>query len=573
MAFQSDGGSWTGHMDVRDGDGGVIYAVDREVDVAEGAAHVVDTVTNLTNGDLGMFVEHDLGFADAGLATVYLGGDGNPVAFGAKNPFNPTVFVPLGGVGVGLTVDDDAFRQQSNLLALDRDSAFGPTHRVGMNTLRLDVPAGASHAMRWSIYALPSSDYFDFVNRVRTDWNVMTPNTPIPGPYVFANPVETFAEDPGDAGAGAPDAAFSNWVAHAQQSPPYAFVFGTWTNLGIVPRPQGLGVEITGPTFANYRAELRDEVAKIRALTPGVKILVYVHMFYDSPLVDGGDGYPPSEWITLAVVGRYVDSFGGRFAQAGGILPTSDSGTAPDFGADFRAMLDALLASGGDPGLGVDGFYIDETAYPGNLASDPVTHNAWDGVSALVDPATFAVQSRVGSIPLLAQSYQDDLFGSLRARGVPLLGNFPPVTRAAGQASWPRFVETENAIAQTSYSHLYTPVVFSSFTQSYAMHDVRDRLDFGGLWVVTGFGDGLNLADHFFPLTVRGIHGGWIAGDERIITSRSGSFGWRGGTYEVRTWTYDRSGALLDASPPWVPATGASAIDVPPDGIVVLERR
>ena len=66
------------------------------------------------------------------------------------------------------------------------------------------------------------------------------------------------------------------------------------------------------------------------------------------------------------------------------------------------------------------------------------------------------------------------------------------------------------------------------------------------------------LTEHMYPITPLELHEGWIAGQERIITKRSGLFGW-GDQSRHEVHAYDENGReLRDFNSPLVQRDGTN---------------
>jgi hypothetical protein len=314
------------------------------------------------------------------------------------------------------------------------------------------------------------------------------------------------------------------------------------------------------PSFADYRNYLRaDVIGRIRRLMPGIQVGIYEHMFYNWPQANPRQ-YEDS-WIINASGKPHIETWRNRYSRSIGVYPT----TANSFGAAFRK---ALLAQQQE--FRVEGFYFDETNYPGRIG-DPITYGAWDRRSAILDPGTFAIRRKIGYFGLLSADYKRKLFSDLRRSGLWLLGNDQPYLFSENRDNWPRFTETDN-LPNAYRAHLYTPLAFSYGFERYTVQDLRDRLNLGVIYCVTGPNDRLGIVHKFFPITPLEIHSGWIQGRERIIIIRSGKFGWTDGAYRARLWRYDAAGKLVEDDPPWREGTGLAAISVPDGGIAILER-
>ncbi|MFO1019152.1 MAG: hypothetical protein U0903_00405 [Planctomycetales bacterium] len=497
-----------------------------------------EELTNLTDEEQGMMWRQEFLFP-APLESVSLAGDDDPSVLQTRLPANPSVFTSLGSFGVGMIAEDDVLRTQAI-------EAYDPaTGRLSLRTERLLVPPKETVTLRWSLYALPGADYYDFINQVRRDWKV---GFPLAGAYWWD------AQN----GISASDDDLTTWLeAHR----PAAAVIGSWVDYRQKkPRTVGLGPGVLSEEFADYRQRLAKYIERLHRLQPDLKVLVYEHPFYNWPEKQAGEFR--ESWIVKADGERFFLPANSNDTQAAGVFPSVGS----EYGEAFRRTLVELRKQ-----LKVDGFYLDETTHPGRLA-DPLTYGTSDNVTAILDPRTFAIRAKVGNLPLLSRGYLEELVEQLREADLLVLGNFAPATERQNRETWPRFVETDN-LKGCAAAHLYSPLAFSYSFERYTIQQVRDRLMHGLLWCVTGPKDRLGLTDHFFPITPVGLHAGSVWGKERIVTAVSGEFGWGEAEVGVRQWRYDSQGKLLDPEPDWQLFRGKQQIDIPPGGIVVLERR
>jgi hypothetical protein len=515
------------------------YAVKRRVRLLAGRAWIEDAITNLTDKDLGMMVRHELLLPGAP-AVVHLGGNDDPSQLQTIQPCNPTIFIPLGDVGLGLVAEDDVLREQGILLY----RAAAPL--ASLRTERLALPPRATVKLQWSSYALPKADYFDFVNRIRADWGVAPAR--LDGPYWW-HVMATL------------DATDAELQAFLERNAVHAAIVGSWLDVQRRDRPPlvGLGAGVMSDSFADYRQRVRAGVERIRRLRPGVRVGIYNHFFFNWPQA-GADQFRDS-WVLRKQGESYIEKFGGLYSPAVAVFPTLTN----SFGAAFKETLARQRQE-----LGVDGFYFDETNGPGRLP-DPITFGTWDRHSALLHPKTFAIEHKIGYINLLSKEYQTQLYDELRGQGLSLLGNDQPHFYSFNRDTWPRFTETENLRA-CYRAHLYTPLAFT-YGFDYTVETLRARLEYGLLCCVTTPKDRLGIVAKFFPITPLSIHQGWVHGQERVVTARSGKYGWAGEKYQARLWRYTTEGALVEENPPWRGADGLQAIDVPPRGIAILERR
>jgi hypothetical protein len=515
------------------------YHVERSVRFVNGRAWVLDRITNETKDDLGLMIRHEMLLPTQKAAVVHLAGDEDPSWSQRSEPSNPTVFIPMGGLSVGLVAEDDVFRLQAILSYSDSPA------RAGIRTERLAIPAGETITLQWSAYALSGTDYYDFINRVRRDWLV---RLKLDGPYWW-NALTRIDQN---------DDSLREWL---HKSRVFAAVIGSWVDKEKKEKQPtvALGAGVLDPMFANYREQLHNAVAKIHRLAPGVKVLIYNQLWFNWPEPD------PTRfqdaWITLRDGRRYVELWNGRYSRAPGAFPTSSN----SFGLTIRQTLVEERAA-----LGADGVYLDETTGPGRL-NDPITYNAWDRRSAILDPKTFAIQKKIGYLVLLSEDFYHTIVADLRKDGAGLLGNHQPQTYSFTRESWPRFTETDN-LRNSFQAQLYSPLAYSYRFENYTVQDLRDRLDVGLIYCVTGPGDKLGIVSKFFPITPVELHSGYVRGEERIITDRSGRFGWSDPKHEARLWRFRQDGTPVEVDPPWQILNGLVRVDVPAKGIAILER-
>ena len=132
-------------------------------------------------------------------------------------------------------------------------------------------------------------------------------------------------------------------------------------------------------------------------------------------------------------------------------------------------------------------------------------------------------------------------------RGKILVGNFSPETRSERRFRFPRFEETYSS-RWIALSHLYTPIQLGDMltyanTPKDMAADQRIAIKRGALYYHYCGGTGYpSLSSKMFPFTPVELHGGWLVGKERILTTVSGEFGWRGEKPDVEVFVFDELG-------------------------------
>jgi hypothetical protein len=177
-----------------------------------------------------------------------------------------------------------------------------------------------------------------------------------------------------------------------------------------------------------------------------------------------------------------------------------------------------------------------------------VTHGTWDGRScALGDDG--AVEAKLGLVNLLSEPAKLG-YASNAGQAGRVFGNVPPTTRQFTQRADLRMVETQQ-FAWGPMAHLTTPLAYVGQKTDFAT--VRTRIDEGLLTAGP-----LRLADvpvagarvdvdhdivaRMFPFTPEHLQPGTLRGRERIVTTQSGTHGWRACPGEVTTFRYDAGG-------------------------------
>jgi hypothetical protein len=113
------------------------------------------------------------------------------------------------------------------------------------------------------------------------------------------------------------------------------------------------------------------------------------------------------------------------------------------------------------------------------------------------------------------------------------VANGQPHTQTMTRLHFPRFVET-GSISHCATATLYSPIALGDHlterSQVDAYHVMLRALDFGCLYYwyndLTVIPTHPQLTHYMFPITPLELHEGYIIGQERIITNRSGLFGW-----------------------------------------------
>lgn len=492
---------WEGeHVEVASAAGGDGFEREREIERLPDRVEVRDTVVNTRDYGNVLAVRHAVPAANP---WTHLGGQLDPNVNYAYNPWNPTVFTPVGAAGLGLVVEDDLFRQQLTVNVY-------PNGTLGLDGVLCLAPH-ERRTLVWSVYPVRTPSYWDFINRVREDWRV---NRTVEGSFVWFTP---------DAVLAMPADRLRD--ALARQRTAIASLYGGWIDPRRKEKPPfiGFGTAVMRDEFADYRRRLEAAVRRLKDARPGLKVLAYFDAQRDSS-PDAAERFADGLLLDFRDRPERVD-WNGKFSPAWGMVPT----TGNSFG---KAMLDVAQAM---RALGADGLYWDEM--DGVDFREPrVTFREGEIHGCALDDVGFSANRPFGLANLLSEE------AKLRyAATGTILGNVPPTTRAFQSRPDLRMVEAQNDRAPWGpMAHLTTPLAFVGEHGDFAT--ARAKIDEGLLPVTAGFDVAHDMTARLFPFTPEYLQPGTLRGRERIVTTETGTHGWRHCAGDIRAFRYDAVG-------------------------------
>ena len=434
-----------------------------------------------------------------------LGGRPIPNKSGSKRaPENPSVVVLGEESGVGLIARDDVFRVHS------RVGFDGSAASLADNSLVLRPNIRYEH--EWLVVPLPKPDYWHFVNAMRRHFRT---NFTIPGSFCFFSLHRE-------------DVPLMPWDVEDyldRKSVRYVTVRLMAWYKGLFPH---------GPV--KRRADIRRVLALnkvVRALRPKLELLSYFNCF-DCARAKGDTVLWP-ECRILRPDGQ--QAYNGPSYPL--YFPTLDNAYGKEMDENIRWILNTV---------GADGLYWDCYSHSG-----AATHygEPWDGWSADIHPAKHTIVRKKSSVALISWPWREKATAALLSRWQPLVANHSPVTTSEMKYHFPRFVETAD-ISALSKAHLYTPIALGDHVTERNEVDcyrwMLDALDWGGLyyWYSAPIVPTRpTLTAYMFPFTPIELHSGYLIGQERILTNRSGLFGW-GDLSQFEVHAFDRVGKETD---------------------------
>jgi len=517
------------------------YRLDRTITTLFDHIDVEDTLTNLTDSDLGVIYRHEATLP-AKPQTVVLSGNEQSIGYGESIfPENPTAFAGNSTSAIGFLRRNDATRIQGKCF-VTRPDAAGAQY-IGISNDRLCLTSGASVKLRWAVYPLGSNDYWQFVNSARRTLNV---NFTIPGGFAFFYTESRFWNRTDEELADFVRARGARFIA---------------SGIGELPRTDGPFIYAHGTAIAiatRWASDTANLLSRWKSASPDVQSLIYFHC-YCSTEPGGPEKYADSRMIDSNGAHAYYD-YTDKTRYYPLYYPTLNNSYGKALGNYFDIVFNDI---------GATGIYWDEMSHT-NV--DYVSPTEWDGVTADIDPTTFRVIRRMSLISLLSQPWRYATVTRLQSEGRPLVANTMPLTETMASLHIPRFVETA-PLSMIHKSQLYTPVgvgdsVINERTEEDVVLQIRRHIDHAALYYYYNGRIPIthpNLTSCMFPFTPIEIRPGVMIGKERILVSKPGVYGWADGRSPAKTIVFDDKGREVDAvkyiEPTEIP--GAVALRLP----------
>ena len=465
------------------------------------AVIIQDTFTNLTGKPLPLMHRHEVVLAGTRRGLWINGLERRGSKISSSAPSNPTTYATTDRHGMGLLPLDDVFRVHIT------NYAFADAAGIADNNLVLRP--GAKYTAEWAVIPTTKPDYWRFINSAR---RLVGANFPIPWLFAFLRNgphTDSWSDD------------------KVRDFLTYKDATMVCASLGY-PRYKGRIPQGTAFQFIPHDS-YRKSFARWRKLHPNACYVVYFHCYIDVR-DEAPELYRDSR--VLRPDGKQGD-YGKSIYKL--FFPTETN----TYGAAIKKNVDIILDE-----IGADGVYWDEHEY-----SRMHYHygKPWDGCSGDIDPRTMQVKRLKSSVTLLTAPWRLKLAKYIQSRG-PLFGNGVPYTRAMAALHFPCFVET-GSITNCTQAHLYSPVALGDHlterSEEDAYRDMLAALDYGCIYC--WYNDLLvvpthhHLTRYMYPATPLELHAGYFIGEKRIITRKSGLYGW-GDASKHEVHVFDDSG-------------------------------
>ncbi|MEN6302916.1 MAG: hypothetical protein ABFD96_09345 [Armatimonadia bacterium] len=520
---------------------------------------ITDTFTNLRPEPVGIRINNAMKVLEGRCERVSFGGREEAGLEELSRPAAPYLFLPRERGSVGVCAYDDVLRQQG-MLYYDDETQTG-----GLRDDWFGLPAGGTYTMTWAVYCTASPSVFDLVNLIRRDWSV---SFRINGGYNFFEPDRILEYD---------DAKLKEHLDRLNIN--VTMSQGGWVDFKKREGKRlncGHGPIVAGDFFADYRTRLRAACEKLRRLRPGIKCLIY----YDSWIVTGNDiatQYADSMYTGPNGKPRKMYNLPEIGFPLANVIPTLEN----TMGRESLEKIPSLIMDE----LGADGLYWDEIAM--GFLEQP-NYAVADGYTYVIDQKTGAIKTAVSTPELGAQGFKLAFAKAFLDRGKDIVGNSPPETMTEQKLRFARFTETEipghPGLPQKTW--LYTPICYAGWTtykepkvsEADFLADIKSKLWQANLYLYSAPGfyhlfTHENLATYEYPITVTELDEGVVAGKERIITLRSGRFGWPGEKWRGELLMFDPEQKVAERRRVEGGKDGCVAVDLKPDWGAVVVRQ
>lgn len=523
---------------------GADYRILRTIKWKKTHAEIVDTITNLhKDAPLGLAVRNEMDLSGIKNPQIRIAGNPDPAISENYAPGNPSVHARLPQSGIGMIAEDDVFRGQAFLYTKPEPAV------MGMRTDMLRLAPGETYALRWSVYPVAGPDYFDFVNLVRRDWKA---NFTVLGgwwwgfkpAYILQVPLPELRE-----------MLQNNGIR-------YATISGGWVDRSRDSHRIGFGTGVFDSYWDPYRKQVREAGDKLREAIPGFKVMAYYDAQRDTS--ENSSAKFADSWRTDANGKQLFTDWNGVYSRSFSVVPTLQN----SYG---KAMLHAARRYFTD--MKLDGIYWDEmenTSY----GSPELTYNIFDGHSAVLDPKTWTIQREVGITSLTSLPFRMAIIDEVKKQNGVLLGNGPAGSLQILQTGVQRMIEIQHNDTYGYQGNLETPLGYIS---GYIAWENFLRAFNQAMLPVSGFnakGFSHDITPYLFPFTPIEIHPGYMLGQERIIVTHDGNYGWHNEKVLSYTRHFDQNGKLTTTHFPInITANGArAAVTLQKNEAAVLEK-
>ncbi len=528
------------------------FNLERTIEKMGEYIQVKDKMTNNITQDLGMIIDHS---TVTPVVEFRVGGVKRRALYGVvEEPYNPTTVLIRNQSLIAFLAEDDVFRLQSKNYYNEGNTG---SNRGGVKTDQFILKAGSSVTLKWSLFPLPKTDYFSFVNVARRKLDV---NFKLEGGLVYhgATP-KNLAMDKRD---------LARLVVNKSSN----YVVTSYSNLETEKKDRegndpysGTGAGIMGSLFAevnmkNYIAmdKLLQQAASV--VNKPFKHLVYYNCFIDNDWYTDNPATTTVEYPNSAPQKHYDSRV--LYPEGGGLahwwtysnkdlvyFPT----TTNSFGAIMKDCINIRLTQGGEKVS--DGIYWDEFEWSGTkyhyppIDANGVPTRDWDGVTGNID-GDGTITRRKSLVSLLSLPWKEARIQELQAAGKVIYANGPIATESLLKYKIP--MQTEgSSISNARHMDLYSPILLGNGLTEVTEVDAYKNMV---KWIQNGVLYGWfspdikttrkTLSEYMYPFTPIELAAGYLIGQERILVAQRGIYGWNDAS-QHEVYVFDDQGARV----------------------------
>ena len=518
------------------------YELTRIIKADGGRVRVFDTIANTSTEPTAVVVNHAVvttrPFSQGDFR---IGGTDREAIIGGLAQ-NPTLFIRQENSSLGFLAEDNVLRRQ--LEVVRRGNSFSVAAR------HFGLKPGEKYCMEWTLYPSDSWKYFDFVNRVRRDWDV---NFTILGPSVFGD---------------------GNVIPGRKAG---IYVFGPWFDY----HHDG------SQTWDFYRKKVEPMLSTLKKEQPGAVLmpLLETNLFtLVKTKLEGGEILPGSDRksgkygtilnekqtaVLNAALGDWSDSVL-RTADGRLVVDTYYPGYKSNKDDLFNLML--YLRKGNHrhrhflkqidylmDDVGFTGIYIDQFSLCGRYSRpDAFTYDQWDGRTVDIDESG-RIARTFTDCNLAGAEARADIIRHILDKGGRVVINGHSTVRETRALPAFRFAEMDNdgvnplpfmdgkppIFYHQAMGHLGSPIILGLRPVRYGEDGKEHWAEIITKGIITALRNGVlyyyytstipatgpgageyGPLNHCFPFTPVELHEGWLVGRERTITCVSGVYGW-----------------------------------------------
>ena len=445
------------------------------------------------------------------------------------NHANSSTFVKQKKGGLGLFPLDDVTRVHAENYVKSATTA-------GLADRTLVLPPGKS--LVTEIAVIPArGDYFDFLNILRRelDVNFTLKGTLIPlNNWWFYLNVWNYSKD------------WAKSVRQLRDIVKYTDAHYAWAFLGFSGTNMNIAIDGSNRPLhprEYYKKDMKASqklYALLKEAAPGLSTSVYYHCFLDY--------WPESE--KLYSDDAVINAYGEKEQYFKSTNPNKSSGIylptlTNKFGKACTKRIESILK---DHRQENSHFYWDEFTSCKVAYSYNPRH--WDGLSGDIDPQTHKLLRKKSSLCLMSGDFRHAMVKKIKAAGEDVMVNSQPRLRRLMKEKLMSFTETAN-IDNCARVQVYTPIQLgdhlvgsNAADPAVIYRQMLEGLDFGVLYYyyhLRYVPDHHTLTQYMFPITPVELHRGYIIGKEKIVTKKSGLYGWND-TSKHEVHVYDDKG-------------------------------